>query len=68
MWGSGQSQARTQSDNAMFHDQQHQDSFKIKLGQQVADKMNQNIFGQVIDEYSFDCYLKRIQRANFIGL
>lgn len=48
MWGSGQSQARSQSDNAMLHDQQHQDSLKIRLGQQVADKMNQNIFGQVI--------------------
>ena len=48
MWGSDQSQARNQSDNEMLHDQQHQDSFKIRLGQQVADKMNQNIFGQVI--------------------
>merc|ERR1711934_412997 len=54
MWGSGQSQARSQSDNAMLHDQQHQDSLKIRLGQQVADKMNQNIFGQVFENQHKD--------------
>ena len=47
------------SDNEMLHDQQHQDSFKIRLGQQVADKMNQNIFGQVILMEIIVEYLRR---------
>ena len=67
MWGSGQSQARSQADNEMFHDQQHQDSFKIRLGQHVADKMNQNIFGQVMNIHLI-VIVKESYKLTFKGL